>query len=91
MMKFQKGFAKIRIIETTKQYMAVDSIMARPTNRVLVMVGPASGCCAIELKAFETAFPSPNAGNIQPMLVENPAVTMDATAINDTLSIFNPP
>jgi hypothetical protein len=90
-MKFQNGLAKMRIIETTKQYMAVDSIIARPTNKVLVMVGPASGCCAIELKAFDTAFPSPSAGNIHPMLVENPAVTIDATAIIDTLSIFNPP
>jgi hypothetical protein len=85
------GLAKIRIIETTKQYMAVDSIIARPTNKVLVIVGAASGCCAIDVKAVDTALPSPKAGNIHPMLVENPAVTIDATAINDTLSIFNPP
>jgi len=90
-MKFQYGLAKMRIIETTKQYMAVDSIIARPTNKVLVMVGPASGCCAIELKACDTALPSPRAGNIHPMLVENPAVIIDATAITDLLSIFNPP
>jgi len=31
------------------------------------------------------------AGNIHPILVENPAVIIDATAIIDTLSIFNPP
>jgi hypothetical protein len=81
----------MRIIETTKQYIAVDSIIAKPTNNVLVIVGAASGCCAIALKAVETDFPSPKAGNIHPMLVENPAVTIDATAIIDTLSIFNPP
>jgi hypothetical protein len=68
--------------------MAVDSIMARPTNRVLVMVGAASGCCAIELKAVATALPSLKAGNIQPIPVVSPAVTIDATAITDTLSIF---
>jgi hypothetical protein len=90
-MKFQKGLAKMSIIETTKQYMAVDSIIARPTNKVRVIVGPASGCCAIEFKALETAFPSPIAGSIHPMLVENPAVTIDATAISVTLSILNPP
>jgi hypothetical protein len=90
-MKFQKGLAKMRIIETTKQYMAVDSIMARPTNKVRVIVGPASGCCAIEVKAFDTALPSPSAGNIHPILVENPAVTIDATAISVILSILNPP
>jgi hypothetical protein len=91
MMKFQKGLAKMRIIETTKQYMAVDSIMAKPTNKVLVIVGAASGCCAIDVNAVDTAFPSPSAGNIHPILVANPAVTIDATAINDILSMFNPP
>jgi len=91
MIKFQKGLAKMRIIETTKQYIAVDSIIARPTNKVLVMVGAASGCCAIDVNAVDTAFPSPSAGNIHPILVENPAVTIDTTAINDTLSISNPP
>ena len=87
----QNGLAKIRIIETTKQYIAVDSIIANPTNKVRVMVGAASGCCAIDVKAVDTDFPSPNAGNIHPILVENPAVTIDATAIIDTLSILNPP
>jgi hypothetical protein len=68
--------------------MAVDSIIARPTNKVLVIVGAASGCCAMELKAVATALPSLNAGNIQPMPVVRPAVIIDATAINDALSIF---
>lgn len=87
-MKFQKGLAKTRIIETTKQYMAVDSIIARPTNSVRVIVGAASGCCAIELRADDTAFPSPSAGNMHPILVENPAVTIDTTAIIVELSIL---
>ena len=46
--------------------MAIDSIIARPTNKVRVMVVAASGCCASELKAVETARPSPSAGAILP-------------------------
>jgi len=87
-MWFQNGLAKIRIIETTKQYMAIDSIIANPTNKVLVIVGAASGCCAIELNAVATALPSLNAGNMQPIPVVSPAVIIEATAIRDTLSIF---
>src|ERR1035441_2848649 len=85
---FQKGLAKIRIIETTKQEMAVDSIIARPTNRVRVMVAEASGCCASEVRAVATARPSPSAGHIQPMLVVRPAVTIEATAMRGMLSII---
>jgi uncharacterized membrane protein YphA (DoxX/SURF4 family) len=88
MMWFQKGFAKMRIIETTKQYIAVDSIIANPTNSVLVIVGAASGCCAMELNADDTDLPSPMAGIIQPMPVVSPAVTIDATAMRVVLSIF---
>lgn len=62
--------------------------MAKPTNKVLVMVGAASGCCAIEPKAVATALPSLKAGNMQPMPVVNPAVIIDAIAIDDTLSIL---
>ncbi len=68
--------------------MAVDSIIAKPTNNVLVIVGAASGCCAIELNADATDLPSLNAGNIQPMPVVRPEVTMDATAIRVVLSIL---
>lgn len=75
------------IIETTKQYMAVDSIMANPTNNVLVIVGAASGCCAMEFNAADTDLPSPNAGIIQPIPVVSPAVMIDATAIRVVLSI----
>ena len=76
------------IIETTKQYIAIDSIMAKPTNNVLVIVGAASGCCAMELNADDTALPSPSAGIIQPMPVVSPAVTIDITAIIVVLSIL---
>jgi hypothetical protein len=68
--------------------MAVDSIMARPTNKVRVIVGAASGCCAIELRAVATAFPSLSAGIIQPIDVVIPDVIIEAIAIDDTLSIF---
>ena len=68
--------------------MAVDSIMARPTNNVLVMVDDASGCCASELNADATAFPSLNAGNIQPIPVVNPAVIIDAMAMVVVLSMM---
>jgi hypothetical protein len=88
MIWFQKGLAKMSIIETTKQYIAVDSIMANPTNNVLVMVGAASGCCAMELNADDTDLPSPIAGIMHPILVVNPAVTIDTTAMRVVLSIF---
>tara|TARA_R110000850_G_scaffold189707_5_gene315650 strand:+ start:3959 stop:4165 length:207 start_codon:yes stop_codon:yes gene_type:complete len=68
--------------------MAVDSIMANPTNKVLVIVGAASGCWAIEFKADDTALPSPIAGIIQPMAVVRPAVIIDAIAIEVILSIL---
>ncbi len=67
--------------------MAVISIIANPTNKVLVMVGAASGCCAIELNADATALPSPVAGIMQPMPVVSPAVIIDAIAIAVVLSI----
>ena len=61
--------------------MASDSIIARPTNNVRVMVGEASGCCASEERATATARPSPNAGPIQPTAIVRPVVMIDATAI----------
>src|SRR5579862_5182884 len=67
--------------------MAVDSIIARPTNRVRVMVAEASGCCARALSAVATDRPSPRAGAIHPMLIVMPAVTMEATAMLVILSI----
>ena len=69
--------------------MAVDSIIAKPTNKVRVMVEDASGCCAIEFSADETDRPSPNAGIMHPMPVVNPAVMIDATAIKVVLSMLN--
>ena len=47
--------------------MAIDSIIARPTNKVRVMVVAASGCCASELKAVETARPSPRRARYSPV------------------------
>src|ERR1700734_2294048 len=66
--------------------MAVDSIIARPTNSVRVIVADASGCCAMELSAVETALPSPSAGPRTPNPVVKPAVTIDATAMMVLLS-----
>ena len=68
--------------------MAVDSIIARPTNSVLVIVGAASGCWAMELNADATALPSLRAGIIHPMPVVNPAVIIDVIAIRVVLSII---
>lgn len=62
--------------------------MARPTNRVLVIVGAASGCWAIAVKAEDTDLPSLKAGNIQPMPVVIPEITIDATATSVVLSII---
>src|ERR1700693_3085316 len=70
--------------------MAVDSIMARPTNSVRVMVADASGCCANELSAVATALPSPSAGPRTPKLVVMPPVTIDATAMMVMLSKVPP-
>src|SRR3984957_16102558 len=70
--------------------MAVDSIIARPTNSVRVIVDAASGCCASELSAVETALPSPRAGPRTPKPVVMPAVTIDATAMMVLLSKVPP-
>src|SRR5271168_2771959 len=70
--------------------MAVDSIIARPTNNVRVMVEEASGCWASELSAVATALPSASAGPIVPKPVVMPAMTIDATAIMVMLSMESP-
>ncbi len=67
--------------------MAVDSIIARPTNKVRVMVAEASGCWASELSALDTARPSPSAGPMVPKPVVIPAITIDAAAMIVTSSI----
>ena len=67
--------------------MAVDSIIARPTNRVRVMVAEASGCCASEVSAVATGAPFAQRGSMQPMAVVRPAVTIEATAMMVMLSI----
>ena len=43
--------------------------MAKPTNKVRVMVEEASGCCASEVNAVATARPSAKAGPRHPKLV----------------------
>lgn len=63
--------------------------MANPTNKVLVMVGAASGCCAMAVNAWETERPSPSAGKAVPIAVVNPAVMMEVTPISVRLSILN--
>src|SRR5580704_862291 len=70
--------------------MATDSIMARPTNRVRVMVAAASGCCARELNAVATARPSPRAGPTLPRAIVRPAVTIEAIAMSVMLSMESP-
>jgi Ca2+/Na+ antiporter len=88
MMWVQKGLAKMMIMVTTKEYMAVDSIIASPTNKVLVIVGAASGCSAIALKADATERPSLSAGNIHPSDVVSPAVMIETMAMVVMLSIL---
>src|ERR1035441_5007900 len=68
--------------------MAMDSIMARPTNKARVIVAEASGCWASELKAVETARPSPSAGPMLPSAMVRPAVMMETTAMIVMLSII---
>src|SRR5450759_2449264 len=70
--------------------MATDSTIARPTNKVRVIVAAASGCCASAVNAVATARPSPSAGPILPNAMVIPAVTIDATAIMVVLSMAFP-
>src|SRR5471030_613752 len=67
--------------------MAVDSIIASPTNSVRVMVAEASGCCASAVSAVATARPSANAGPMQPKPVVRPAMAIEATAMMVMLSM----
>src|SRR5664279_3358603 len=68
----------------------MDSIIARPTNNVRVIVVAESGCCASELNAVATARPSPSAGPILPRAIVRPAVTIEAIAMSVMLSIVFP-
>src|ERR1700733_7703577 len=65
----------------------MDSIIARPTNKVRVIVGAASGCWARALKAVETARPWPIAGPKTPTPMVIPAVMIEAAAMIVVLSI----
>src|SRR5512140_1691013 len=69
----------------------MDSIIARPTNRVRVIVAAASGCCARELNAVATARPSPSAGPILPSAIVRPAVKIEAIAMSVMLSMVPAP
>src|ERR1700732_5171183 len=68
--------------------MAIDSIIASPTNSVRVMVEAASGCWASALNAAATARPWPIPGPIAPIPMVRPAEMIDAAAIIVMLSIF---
>src|SRR5580658_6680411 len=70
--------------------MAMDSIIARPTNKVRVMVAEASGCWASDVSAVATALPSASAGPMAPRLMVMPAMTIDATAVIVRLSTKSP-
>src|SRR5471030_698737 len=69
----------------------MDSIIAKPTNRVRVIVAAASGCCGRELNAVATARPSPSAGPILPSAIVRPAVKIEAIAMSVMLSMVPPP
>src|SRR5665213_1709071 len=70
--------------------MAVDSIIARPTNSVRVMVAEASGCCAKDVRAVATARPSASAGPIVPKPVVRPAVIIETIAMRVMVSMVGP-
>ena len=70
--------------------MAIDSIIAKPTNKVRVIVAEASGCWASDVRAVATALPYASAGPMAPRLIVMPAMTMDATAIIVRLSTKSP-
>ena len=84
---FQNGFAKIRIIETTKRSIAVDSIIARPTNKVRVIVDGGVGLLRQRgQRSCNSAALLPSAGPMVPKPVVMPAMTIDATEIIVILS-----
>lgn len=62
--------------------------MAKPINRVLVIVGEESGCCAIDSNALTTAFPSAIEGIIAPIAIVKPAVMIETNPIIVMLSMF---
>ncbi len=68
----------------------MDSIIAKPTNKVRVIVAEASGCWASDVSAVATALPSASAGPMAPKLIVMPAMTIDATAIIVMLSTKSP-
>src|SRR5208283_2083653 len=68
----------------------MDSIIARPTNKVRVMVVAASGCWASELRAVETARPSPSAGAMLPSPMVTPAVMIETMAMRIVPSMMCP-
>src|SRR5512132_3754199 len=68
----------------------MDSTIARPTNKVRMMVAEASGCCASDVNAVATARPSPRAGPILPRAIVRPAVIIEAIAMSVVLSIVSP-
>src|ERR1700690_1761596 len=68
----------------------MDSIIARPTNKVRVIVVAESGCFAGELNALATARPSPSAGPILPRAIVRPAVMIEAIAMSVMLFIVCP-
>ena len=75
-------------MEITKQYIAIDSIIARPTKSVRDIVPASSGCWAIELNAVEIALASPSAGAIDPIAIHAPDVMIEITPTIVTLSIL---
>lgn len=75
------------IIDITKQYIASDSIMARPTNKVRVMVDAASGCWATEFNAEEMERVSPKAGIMLPNVIVAADAIIDTIPTNVMLSI----
>ena len=63
----------------------MDSIMASPTNKVLVKELRSSGCWAIAARACCIARPMPKAGPIEPMAIVKPAAKIEAIATILTL------
>src|SRR6056297_1000385 len=61
--------------------MAVDSIMARPTKRVRLIVFDSSGCWAMAWSAWATARPSPRAGPTEPMAIARAALAIEMNAV----------
>jgi hypothetical protein len=88
--KFQKGLLKIKIMATSKQYMADDSISESDMKRVVDIFPDSSGCWAMDCIACLATEDSPIAVIEAPKATPHIAAIMDIVDTITKFSIFSP-